>query len=119
MTTGPVYGTSRRRENLIGYCAAVSAMDEQIGRILDKLEQDGLLEDTLVIFAGDNGMSMGHHGIWGKGNGTFPFNMYDTAVKVPFLASWKNHIPEGIVNEDLVSAYDVFPTLLEKRVCHY
>ena len=113
MTTGPVYGTANRRRNLIGYGAALSAMDEQIGRILDKLEQDNLTENTLVIFAGDNGMSMGHHGIWGKGNGTFPFNMYDTAVKVPFLASLPGVIPEGMVNDDLVSAYDVFPTILE------
>ena len=113
MTTGPVYGTANRKINLIGYCAALSAMDEQIGRILDKLEQDNLTENTLVIFAGDNGMSMGHHGIWGKGNGTFPFNMYDTAVKVPFLASLPGMIPKGVVNDDLVSAYDVFPTILE------
>lgn len=113
MTTGPVYGTPARRENLIGYFAAVSAMDEQIGRILDRLEELSLMEDTLVIFTSDNGMSMGHHGIWGKGNGTFPMNMFDTAVKVPFLASWRGQIPAGRVCGELVSAYDVFPTILE------
>lgn len=113
LTTGPVYGTPARRENLVGYFAAVSAMDEQIGRILDRLEELSLLEDTLVIFTSDNGMSMGHHGIWGKGNGTFPMNMFDTAVKVPFLASWKGHIPAGSLCSELVSAYDVFPTVLE------
>ncbi|MBO7385318.1 MAG: sulfatase-like hydrolase/transferase, partial [Clostridia bacterium] len=72
MTTGPVYGTSRRRENLRGYFAAISAMDEGVGDILAALERAGILDETLVIFAGDNGMCMGHHGIWGKGNGTFP-----------------------------------------------
>lgn len=113
MTTGPVYGTSARRKNLTGYFAAVSAMDEQIGRILDRLEALSLLDDTLVIFTSDNGMSMGHHGIWGKGNGTFPLNLYDTAVKVPFLASWRGHIRAGSVCRELVSAYDVFPTVLE------
>ena len=113
MTTGPVYGTSARRTNLTGYFAAVSAMDEQIGRILDRLEALSLLEDTLVIFTSDNGMSMGHHGIWGKGNGTFPMNMYDTAVKVPFLAFWEGHIRKGSVCSGLVSAYDLFPTVLE------
>lgn len=113
MTTGPVYGTEKRRENLIGYFAAVSAMDEQIGRILRRLEEKGLERETIVIFTADNGMSMGHHGIWGKGNGTFPMNMFDTAVKVPFIACWKEHIPADCENRDLVSAYDVFPTLLE------
>lgn len=112
MTTGPVYGTKKRRENLIGYFAAISAMDEQVGRILDRLEASGRTRDVLLIFAADNGMSMGQHGIWGKGNGTFPMNMYDTAVKVPFLASWPGHIREGSVCEELVSAYDLFPTLL-------
>lgn len=113
MTTGPVYHTGRRRENLTGYFAAVSAMDEQIGRILQKTEEIGSRRETLLIFTADNGMSMGHHGVWGKGNGTFPMNMYDTAVKVPFLACWKGHIPPGSVSSELVSAYDVFPTLLE------
>lgn len=119
MTTGPVYGTDKRRENLTGYFAAISAMDEQVGRILDKVEELSLAEDTLIIFTADNGMSMGHHGIWGKGNGTFPLNMFDTAVKVPFLAAWKGHIPAGRVSEDMVSAYDLFPTLLELAGCSY
>lgn len=111
--TWKVYGTPTRRENLIGYFAAISAMDEQIGRILDALEASGKREDTVIIFAGDNGMSMGHHGVWGKGNGTFPMNMYDSAVKVPFLISWPGHFPQNVVNTELVSAYDVFPTILE------
>ena len=113
MTTGPVYHTERRRENLTGYFAAVSAMDEQIGRILQKAEELDSGRETLLIFTADNGMNMGHHGVWGKGNGTFPMNMFDTAVKVPLLVRWKGHIPAGSVNRELVSAYDVFPTLLE------
>lgn len=108
MVTGPVYGTPRRRSNLVGYFAAISAMDEQIGRLLKAVP-----DNTLIIFAGDNGMSMGHHGVWGKGNATFPMNMYDSAVKVPFLMQWKGHIPENKVLTDMVSAYDVFPTLMD------
>ena len=56
---------------------------------------------------------MGHHGIWGKGNGTFPFNMYDTAVKVPFLVSWPGHYPSGVVCRRMCSQYDFFQTLLD------
>lgn len=112
-TGSPVYGTNLRRENLRGYFAAITAMDANIGRLLDCLEAGGLLEDTVVIFTADNGMSMGHHGVWGKGNGTFPMNMYDTAVKVPFLISYPPVIPKGKVNTDMVSAYDVYPTLLD------
>ncbi len=63
-------------------------MDRNIGRVLDWLEEKGLREDTLIVFTADNGMNMGHHGIYGKGNGTFPQNMYDSSVKVPTLISW-------------------------------
>ena len=66
-----------------------------MGQILAKLDELGLRQDTLVIFSGDNGMNMGHHGIWGKGNGTFPLNMYDTSVKVPFIVSFPQPHPPG------------------------
>lgn len=111
--TNPIHGTEKRRENLIGYYAAITAMDEGVGRILDKIDLLGLSENTCVIFTADNGMSMGHHGIWGKGNATFPMNMYDTAVKVPFIVRWPNHAPEGLVSKEMVSAYDLFPTFEE------
>lgn len=55
------------RANLIGYFAAVTAMDAGIGHILETLDELGLAEDTLVVFTSDNGFSCGHHGFWGKG----------------------------------------------------
>lgn len=100
------------QENLKGYFAAVTAMDENIGRILDKLDHLGLRENTLVCYMGDNGFSCGQHGFWGKGNGTFPLNMYDTSVKVPAIMSHLGHIPEGHVCDTLLSQYDFMPTLL-------
>ncbi len=54
------------RANLIGYFAAVTAMDAGIGHILETLDELGLAEDTLVVFTSDNGFSCGHHGFWGK-----------------------------------------------------
>jgi len=100
------------RANLIGYFAAITAMDAEIGRIIKKVEELGIKEDTLVVFTSDNGFSCGHHGFWGKGNGTFPINMYDTSVKVPFIASHIGVISENTVCDALVSAYDFMPTLL-------
>ena len=93
-------------------------MDENIGRVLDRLEARGILDDTLVIFTADNGMSMGHHAHGAKGNGTFPMNMYDTAVKVPFIMRYPAMIKNpGAVSHALVSAVDVFPTLCEIAGC--
>lgn len=113
MTTGPVYGTPKRETNLRGYFAAISAMDEGIGKIIAALDAKGLSDNTILIFAADNGMNMGHHGIWGKGNGTRPMNMFDSSVKVPFLIAYPPLVPAGTVCEDMVSAYDFFPTLLD------
>lgn len=109
----PVYGTHRRFENLRGYFAAISAMDADIGRLLDNLDKKGLTDNTVVIFTSDNGMNMGHHGIWGKGNGTHPMNMYDTSVKVPFIISYPPLIQPETRCAAPVSAYDFFPTLLD------
>jgi len=101
------------RESLKGYFASVTAMDLDVGRILDKLEDLGLRDNTLVVFASDNGYSCGHHGFWGKGNGTYPVNMYENSIKVPFVASHPDVIPKGIVQSAMVSSHDFMPTLLE------
>ncbi|MFB6219537.1 MAG: sulfatase [Halobacteriaceae archaeon] len=101
------------REALKGYFAAVTAMDRNLGRVLDRLEAMGVREDTLVVFTSDNGFSCGHHGFWGKGNGTFPLNMYENSVRVPFVASHPGRIPEGAATDAMVAAHDFAPTLLD------
>jgi len=103
----------KRIELLTGYYAAISGLDRGVGQLLDKLEQMGVRDNTLVIFTSDNGMNMGHHGIWGKGNGTFPLNMYDSSVKVPMLLSQPGRIAQGAVETRLLSHYDILPTLLD------
>ena len=101
------------RESLKGYFAAVTAMDLSMGRIIDRIEERGLRERTLFVFTSDNGFSCGHHGFWGKGNGTRPLNMYENSVKVPFIVSHTGRIPEGATARGLMSAYDFMPTLLD------
>ena len=105
-------GHRRPRESLTGYFAATTAMDAGIGQVLREIDTLGLTQSTLVIFMSDNGMNCGHHGIWGKGNGTRPQNMYDSSVKVPCLIAQPGRIAPGVSNA-LLSAYDVFPTLLD------
>ena len=104
---------ANRRENLAGYFAAVTAMDLNIGRLLQKLDELGIRQNTLVCFMSDNGYNCGHHGIWGKGNGTFPLNMYDTSIRVPAIFSHPGVIPAGTIRDVLVSGYDFLPTLLD------
>lgn len=96
-----------------GYEAAITAMDEGIGKIIEKLKQEGVYENTIIIFTSDNGFNMGHHGLFGKGNATCPTNVYEESITVPFIASWQGHFAQGLVQNTCVSHYDFFPTILE------
>lgn len=101
------------RELLKGYFAATTAMDANVGRIVARLIALGIEKNTLVIFVSDNGFNFGHHGIWGKGNGTYPFNMFETSVRVPAIFCMPGSIREDAVLSGLYSAYDILPTLLD------
>jgi len=103
----------KRRQHLTGYYTSIQEMDRNIGRLLDWLEAQNLRNNTLVVFMSDNGMNMGHHGIWGKGNATWPQNLFDTSVKVPCIISRPGYVPENQVNTDLLSQYDWLPTILD------
>ncbi len=102
-----------RRRSLSGYFTAIQEMDRNVGRLLDWLDDNDLADNTLVVFMSDNGMNMGHHGLYGKGNATWPQNMFDTSVKVPCLMRRPGFVPAGEVNTNLLSQYDWMPTLLE------
>lgn len=102
-----------------GYEAAITAMDEGIGKVIDELKKQGVYDDTIIIFTSDNGFNMGHHGLFGKGNATNPTNVYEESITVPFIASWEGHFPNGIVQNSCVSHYDLFPTLLDLAEIDY
>ena len=109
--------TEHRKEILAGYFTAITEMDRNIGRIIDWLEEKGLRDNTLILFTGDNGMNMGHHGLYGKGNASSPMNMYDSSVKVPAIMNWPAEIEQGRTSSAMLSHYDLMPTLLEITGC--
>jgi choline-sulfatase len=102
-----------KREPKLGYSALISGADANMGRVLAKLDELGLRENTLVVFTADQGWSAGHHGVWGKGNGTIPFNMYEEAIQVPLIWNHPGKIAAGQQLPPMVSSYDYFPTILE------
>lgn len=104
--------------SLQGYFAAVTGVDRGVGKIMEHLKTLGIDDNTLVIYTSDNGFNCGHHGIWGKGNGTFPMNMYDTSIRVPLIVWHPDRIKPHTVIRDMVSAYDMRPTLLEHVGLH-
>ncbi len=101
------------RETKLAYSALVTGMDHNVGRILKRLEDLGLRDNTLVVFSADQGWNAGHHGVWGKGNATIPFNMYEESIRVPLIWNHPGRIRAGQVISPLVSSYDFFPTLLD------
>ncbi len=110
----PVYHKYlQQTESRWSYMALVRGVDQNVGRILDKLDELSLRENTLVIFCADQGFNCGHHGVWGKGNGTLPFNMYEETIRIPLLFRHPGPIPEGLTVEEMVSTLDFFPTLLD------
>ncbi|MFJ9174038.1 sulfatase-like hydrolase/transferase [Streptomyces sp. NPDC102360] len=101
------------REALAQYYAAVTDIDEQVGRVLDELDSLELRDDTLVIYTSDHGLNMGHHGIWGKGNGTLPYNVVDESIRVPLIVNHPGSILGGQRRRENVSHVDTFHTLLD------
>lgn len=97
----------------LAYSALITGVDHNIGRVLRRLEERGLRDNTLVIFTADQGWNAGHHGVWGKGNGTWPFNMYEESIRVPMVWNHPARIRPGQIIPHMISSYDYFPTILD------
>ena len=89
------------------YLNTVQSVDDSVGELLDYLEKSGLADNTVVIYASDNGFYLGEHGWFDK---RF---MYEQSLKVPFLVRWPNVAKAGSVDERIVSNVDFAQTFLE------
>ena len=110
------------------YLSSVRGVDRNLGRVMRKLDQLGLTDDTVIVFAADHGYSMGHNGIWHKGNGHWIVkdppeatpnipegqrpNMFDNSIFVPAAIVWPGVIAPGKLVENSISFLDFFPTIL-------
>ena len=90
------------------YCEAIVAMDREIGRLLDALDGMGIADDTIVIYASDNGYFWGEHNLVDK---RWP---YEEAIRVPFIVRYPRLVPDpGRRADQMVLNVDLAPTLLE------
>ena len=111
------------------YLGSVKGIDRNVGRVLKHLDQLQLAENTIVVFTSDHGYSMGHNGIWHKGNGHWALkpappvtnpniprnqrpNMYDNSIFVPTAIRWPGKIAPNTALDLPVSNLDWYPTLL-------
>jgi uncharacterized sulfatase len=90
------------------YYASVSFADEQIGRMLDALEETGRMDDTLIVVTADHGFQLGEHGLW------FKRFLYEESVRVPLIICDPSR-PEGHAqtHEDPVELLDLFRTITD------
>ncbi len=95
------------------YYAACSFIDEQIGRMLDHLEANGQLDNTIVIFWSDHGEAAGDHGRFAKDR----WNT-DEIIRLPCAIRWPRRIPAGRTVKPLVEAVDLMPTILDALGYH-
>jgi len=89
------------------YLATISSVDDNVGRVLDYLEETGLDKNTIVVYTSDQGFYLGEHGWFDK---RF---IYDQSFKTPLLIKWPNVIKPGITNDELVQNLDYAQTFLE------
>ncbi|MBJ6368069.1 sulfatase family protein [Snuella sedimenti] len=98
--------THLAKEHVMNYFAMITGVDEQIGRVLKALKEQGLDENTIVVITSDHGEMMGSHGLMSKNI------WYDEAMNVPFIVRWPKKIRGGQKSDLLLSVPDVMPTLL-------
>jgi arylsulfatase A-like enzyme len=94
------------QKHIAEYYAIISHLDVQIGRILECLQRSGQAENTLIVFACDNGLALGQHGLLGKQS------VYEHSVHVPLIFKGPG-IPEGEQRDDLCCLTDIFRTVCE------
>lgn len=113
---GPLYGWREDFPNesvkefgdfMRAYAASLVSVDDSTGRILDSLEKQGILDDTLIVFAGDNGMFIGEHGMTDKRT------MHEGSIRVPLLARYPKLIKPGTVVEEQVLNVDLAPSIID------
>ncbi len=89
------------------YCAVVTALDENVGRLLDWLEAEGELDNTIIIYTSDQGFFLGEHGWFDK---RF---MYEECERTPMLVRYPSHVKAGTSSKALAMNIDIAPTVLD------
>lgn len=100
-------GEDRLRQAIASYYSLISMIDEQVGRIVNKLEEIGELDNTIIVFTADHGDFCGEYGQFGKNLSTF-----DVLYRVPMIFYWKGKTCKEQIYE-LTEMVDVMPTLLD------
>lgn len=99
------------------FYSQASMVDDGVGQVIAELEEKGVLDDTLIIYTADHGLSVGQHGFWGHGEDTWPSNMHRSANNIPLIISHPDFEEPGRHVENLVGTTDIFATILDIAGC--
>jgi len=99
-------------DTLRNYFSEMSMVDDGVGRLLDALKQQGIYDDTLIIYTADHGFSLGHHGIWGHSQATLPAHAHRESFSIPLIFRHGAQFQTGSTRSH-VSQIDLFATVLE------
>jgi arylsulfatase A-like enzyme len=95
------------------YAGAVTALDDEVQSVLARVTQKKLRDNTLVIFTSTCGALLSHHGLWEAGEASDPVNMYEESVATPMILSWPMRLPPSTTRPEIVSSYDIVPTVCD------
>jgi arylsulfatase A-like enzyme len=91
----------------------VTALDDEVQSVLARVTQKKLRDNTLVIFTSTCGALLSHHGLWEAGEASDPVNMYEESVATPMILSWPMRLPPSTTRPEIVSSYDLVPTVCD------
>lgn len=100
-------------KSMRSYAAAVSGVDDGVGRVMEKLKELGFDKNTLVVFSADQGLNGGHNGYWGMGDHSSPINTLDSTVRIPLIFRQPEAVAPGKVSDLMVHNHDFLPTVLD------
>ena len=105
--TGEALNSWKYERYLQDYLACIQSVDDNVGRLLDWLDQNGLATNTIVIYTSDQGFFLGDHGLYDK---RF---MYEASIRMPFIVRWPGVIKPGSVQDGMAINPDFAPTFMD------
>jgi arylsulfatase A-like enzyme len=91
----------------LDYLRHIKGIDENLGRLLDSLDQLKLAEDTVIVYTSDNGFYLGEHGLGDKRA------LYEEGLRIPFIIRYPRHFPKGKLVDEMIINQDLAPTFLD------
>ncbi len=98
--------TPQIREDIAGYYAHITALDENLGRLMHALDELGIAQNTIIVYTSDHGDMLGSQGHVRKER------PWDESIRIPFIIRWPGKIPAGVTRNTLLSLVDFMPSLL-------